>query len=409
LDLKLNVVQAQQDEGGSRFELGLAVEVEALAAAKIDELRQAIDAADAAKIDHSVARSVIAGLKGTDKAASDGGWFWSACGVRTAHPLSASRVLLSHFSTQGMVISGPSDLAHSNAGTEYTVQLLAAHDQQTNAALAHALSGGSEGWDTGDPPWTVIAEVDQATAIPGLNLPPEAMADRLRALGLPSAFDIARFKQSLPNLPPAMFAMLNLTTAFANGLNGGLAAAWDRLSALLEKLSLSGVASVVLVHHADGRTILVISAIRLPFLGASMSPRRSSGFVWRALPITSGNFSVKGAGTRGLLEGGKGLASIAVVGYARTGLTDPFEYRVTAPEGAALDLPQYEFLMNILRQVTPAGVQVNTWELRRSHVALDPAKPPMPLPPKFARAFRPFQRPRFRDVQAEPITEPQRP
>jgi hypothetical protein len=94
---------------------------------------------------------------------------------------------------------------------------------------------------------------------------------------------------------------------------------------------------------------------------------------------------------------GQGLAAIVCVGYARDpALTDPYECRVELPEGETLDLRQYEYLMNALAHAHPAGVEVNTWALRQRHVDLAGDGRAQPLPPRVARAYRQFRRPRHR-------------
>ena len=54
--------------------------------------------------------------------------------------------------------------------------------------------------------------------------------------------------------------------------------------------------------------------------------------------------------------------------------------------------------MNLLEHAHPAGVEINTFNIRRQHVFLDPGKPnePNPLKSSVANTFRLFRRRRHR-------------
>jgi len=88
---------------------------------------------------------------------------------------------------------------------------------------------------------------------------------------------------------------------------------------------------------------------------------------------------------------------VVVVGFARAGRgdprgrVDPYELRVDLPDGAVVDLPQYEVLMNILDRAHPIGVTVDTRSLRARHVDMDGDGVATPLSAAFSRTFRPFQ------------------
>ncbi len=89
-----------------------------------------------------------------------------------------------------------------------------------------------------------------------------------------------------------------------------------------------------------------------------------------------------------------------MIGYARHGQPDPYTYQVDLPDRTTLNLPprttlnllQYEFLMNLLEQCFPIGVQINTFAIRQQHVALAGDSVVTPLRPSVARTFRPFYR-----------------
>jgi hypothetical protein len=403
--LPIDVLRAQQDDGGSRWELGLAAEIKAPTQAKLDELADKARTADLSAIVDRKARSLVARLIATVPAsAGSADWLFGAAGFRTLHPLAADRLMLSHFTTEGLVIEGPTDLKIGDSNDiPFSAALLAPNDEATNAALAFALAGGADGWPGGSPPWSRVAEAQLPAEISALKSPPPAIANRLRALGLATDFDTPHFNQALARYGTGLFALMRFAPAFSAALANGEVAAWDRFGLIIEQLARSGVASAALMRGAGNRLTVVLSAIVLPLVAANLSARRSSGFVWRALPVTNGAYHIRGAGSTARFTGRGGMAAIAVVSYARRGGTDPFEYRVTAADDVMLDIAEYEFLMNQLRHMTPAGVQANTWDIRRRNVVTNPGAGPTPLPPSLTRSFRPFRRVRFADADAPPV------
>ncbi len=404
--LSLSVSRAQQDDGGSRWELGLAAEVTSPTPSELSALATAAQAIDPDAITDRAQRSLVVRLRDTlPSGGPTAEWLFKAAGMRTVHALGPQRLMLSHMSTGGLVIEGISDLDQAGIPAGFTAAMLAENDSALNAALAYALAGGGSGWPGGSPPWRPIPDAGLAAAIAALALPPSALSNRVRALGLPADFDHEHFRMALAGYPVGMFALLQFTAAFSSALEAQQAAEWDRLGVLLETLAQNGASSAALMKRGAGRLILVVSAIALPLMPSNLAGRRSSGFVWRALPVNEGTWRVQGAGTRATFRAGTtGLAALAVVGYARRGLTDPFEYKVTGHSGTVLGIEEYEFLMNQLRHLTPVGVQANTWEIRRQHVALTAGAKPTPLPPSLTRAFRPFRRPRFAGADAPPAT-----
>ena len=408
LATQLNVVRAQDVDAGSRWELGLALEIEAPPPQQIADLCQRALTVDLGGIADTATRGLLLRLRerlsaGVAASRQLDAWLGVA-GLRTVHPLGGGRMMLSHFSTRGLVISGATDLALAAAAdAPLSASLLSENDVQTHAALSFALSGGTAGWGAAGPPWTRVAEGGMDAAIAALAPVPAAMGDALRSIGLPvpTAADIQGFRQSLAQYPRSVFALLSVDAALSAALAAGNVAAWDRLSGLLAQLSRNGAATAALFGGPGAAHTLVVSSIALPLWSTNLAARRSVGFVWRALPIQPIGCTVQGSGTRGLVSASKtGLAAVALMAYARTGATDPFEYRVDARAGVQLNLGEYEFVMNALRRMTPAGVQANTWDLRRHHVTLDPAVGPSPLPVRLNRAFRPYHRPRFAGVDA---------
>lgn len=85
-----------------------------------------------------------------------------------------------------------------------------------------------------------------------------------------------------------------------------------------------------------------------------------------------------------------GIALVVCVAYMRRGLADPYEVRVEMPDGAVLDFDQYGYLMNLLEELCPMGVEINTFDIRRNHVSTD-GGPPQFLSGEASRGY-----PRYR-------------
>jgi hypothetical protein len=135
--------------------------------------------------------------------------------------------------------------------------------------------------------------------------------------------------------------------------------------------------------------------------GINLSERRATGFRWYAVPIRGNGGTLVRAGQRVTSQpSGPGLTALVALGYARRGLTDPYEFRVDLPDGATITLQQYEYLMNLLDYTHPLGIEINTFAIRREHVDLNGDGTAEPLKPSVANTFRPFRRRRQRGETA---------
>ena len=142
----------------------------------------------------------------------------------------------------------------------------------------------------------------------------------------------------------------------------------------------------------------------LPVIGANLAGKAATGFRWFVTPldqlVAPGEPRGLGAELTRTIGAAtelrvrrEGLYALVVLGYERRGGADPFEFRVEAAPGDLLDFEQYEFLMNLLALRAPAGVEINTWPIRRFHVASESGAQ-TPLDPSASRTYRPFHRPR---------------
>lgn len=158
-------------------------------------------------------------------------------------------------------------------------------------------------------------------------------------------------------------------------------------------LRANGISAALPLVLAGGAVVLVVAVIGLPQSGVNLSGQPSTGFRWYDVPIDGpgGIIQTVGAQTT-LLPTSEGLSALVAVGYARVGLTDPYEYRPELPDGVVLSPPQYELLMNLLELATPVGVRVNTYSIRKQHVDLNGDGQPDDLDPTVSRTYRKFRR-----------------
>ncbi|EKV27258.1 hypothetical protein C882_1760 [Caenispirillum salinarum AK4] len=400
VDARTVVLRAQDDSGGSRHELGLMAEIarwpdralSALRARLRRPPRRPAEDPDVAGVLSVLSRD---GGAGAGDAAAVWEEFLRACGFRTVEHLTEATTLVSHVSMAHVQVEAASDIARDDAKAGIPVSVrLRRPGADTDVALSHALDGGADGWPEGLADWNVVRE-GQAALIDRLIVPDLPAAAALNEAGLSQPEPPGRrFRAALAQYPAHVVALLRLGDAFARGLIRGDDGATQQLLQVAEVLGANGAAALaVMAERAD--IMLVVSSIGLPQIGTNIGPRRASAFFWSVMPITGSPATIRGTGARARLTAARdGLYAVSVISYARIGLTDPFSWQVRLPPGAKLDLAQYEMVMNMLGRLHPLGVEINTWTLRRRHVALD-GETVAPLPPRLSRSYRPFHRPRF--------------
>ena len=392
------VERAQDPGAGSRYELGLGLDIAMPTTAQVRALRDAVLATGRAPTADRGAEAVVAGLRaaGVPTAAQDpeAGWLWRACGLATAHRVSAGTLYLSHLPTGGLTVTGPSDVA-TGATIALTAHLHAPGDPGGNLALVAALAGASDDWArAGAAPWTELEDAAGRTrwaGLPALAATHPAAA-ALASAELPVVTEPRSVVAALDRVPGELVRTLELAPGLSAGLTAGDPAAAAELGRLVEVLRARHLASVLPLVDAGGRVLLVVGVVGLPAAGPNLTGRFSTGFRWYVVPL-GGAAQVRALGSTTALTGtAEGLVAVVVLSYVRTGRTDPYELRVDVPDGTVLSLAQYELLMNTLVRAHPLGVEVNTFDLRRHHVDLDGDGLPDPLPPAVARTFRTYQR-----------------
>jgi hypothetical protein len=218
-----------------------------------------------------------------------------------------------------------------------------------------------------------------------------------RAAGLPAVATPGPTVEHLLRLPPELVSTIRLDPTQAGRIIAGGNAPAAQLRNLATVVRNQGIASALPLVTGPNEVVLVLGAIGLPQAGINLSDRRSSGFRWYLVPIQATGGELTAVGSRTLFTpADAGVYALVVVGYARSGKTDPYEFRVELPDNARLSPIQYEFLMNVLEATFPVGVEVNTYAVRHDHVDLDGDGNAEPLTPAASKTYRAFRRRRHR-------------
>ena len=400
------ISRTQSDSDGSRFELGLGATLDAPSAAELETLGASVSNPNRAPSPDPEVEALLRAMAAVPSAQDEeGSWLLTPCGLRTVHRLDTGSVYVSHFSTFGMAITGPNTTPVQQPVT-LEVRYHAPGDPGSNAVLAAGLTSALAKWTAqGHPAWTVLSDADGAarrqlatSVAPGS---PAALA--FAAAGLPVVTTPAPVVQRLDRLPAELIETIRLAPAQSQAIQASPPepAAADDLRQLAELLRAEGLASALPLVIGPTEVVVVVGAIGLPEAGINLSERRATGFRWYAVPIRGDGGTLVRAGQRvTFTPTGPGLTALVALGYARRGLTDPYEFRVDLPADATLTLRQYEYLMNLLEHTHPLGIEINTFAIRRRHVDLDGDGVADPLKPSVANTFRPFQRRRQRGETA---------
>ncbi|MEJ8560056.1 hypothetical protein QTO30_01560 [Yoonia sp. GPGPB17] len=402
--LRIHRVHAPED--GSRFDLGLGAEIARPSAAILTGLADAVRAGDVPEDPEAAA--TFSTLQPPADVSEDraGAWFFAACGFATVHVLSADRIYLSHTNAQSLAISGEQQaiLAGDTTDITFLARFTPAGEVSRSALLLTLIDTATDALAG----TTVAAD---PTAIVDTGLAPNAtQALRIRAAGLPVVDDWPRLAERLPNLPPEDWAIIQFPNAVSQALRNGQATAWRDLGTMVRGLRDAGLSAAVPVITNTGVSLL-ISVIGLPGIGTNLTGKAATGIRWFVIPIdqdaTAGwSKTIRGRGNQSvqikrpsaretqIRFRTNGLYAVVALGYERRGATDPFEVRIRPQEDdGQLTFAQYEYVMNMLSMRAPAGVEINTWQLRQFHVAADTGET-TPLDPTASRTFRPFLQPR---------------
>jgi hypothetical protein len=401
---KLIITRAQDATAGSRYELGLGVDVTVLTSAELDGLAASVNDTTRPVTDDEVAEALILALRNRPPAPSaddpDGAWLLSTCGFQTVHRLGAATLYLSHLPILGLVVDGPTMMG-AGAAANFDAHFFPAEDPAINAALLAGLESAAADWAAaGQAAWTPLTPAEQASALDQVAAQPAngPAMETFAAAGLPAIPDPADIVTSLDNVPADMMTTISLDAGLASAILAGDPAAMPTLRNLVDVLKDAGVASAVPLVTTTNAVILVVSVLGLPQIGVNLAERRASGFRWYTVPL-GGAGSAKGFGsTTDVHASTAGAIALVCLGYVRQGMADPYELAIQLPDQATLTLHQYEFLMNALQRICPVGVQINTYELRRKHVDLNGDGIAEPLSASVSKTYRSFVRTRLRGI-----------
>jgi len=406
---KLTVKSQQAGAFPCRYELGLGVDIKPLTTTQLQTLYDRVSANDRLPASDLEAEALLQSMTPRPiEEDPEGRWFFEACGLKTLHRVNSQRLYLSHLPTSGLVIEGDS-VVSPNGKLSLEARYHAPGDPGGNIVIVEGLREAARAWQAwGGSAWTGLSDSAARQLWRQAAHPiPQAAAQILNAVPLPVPEEPTELVERLERLPDELLETLQLDQGMTTRILNGDPSVIDDLRRLIHILQGSNLASVlplIVSSGSDNKVLLIVSVIGLPDVGTNLSQRRSTGFKWYAVPLSRTSpprmdqlgARIGSVGSRTVFETHEdGLYAVVVLGYARRGDTDPYEYRIELPDQARLNLLQYEFLMNILELVRPIGVEVNTYSIRHNHVDLDEDDRAEPLHPVASRTFRPFQRKRF--------------
>lgn len=372
-----HAVSGQHDDGGSRFELGLGVALQAPAAATVDQAATAAKAATAAG-------TLDAGLQPRGSADDPiASWLLAAVGLRTAHVLADGTVYASPMSAGGLVVDvtpgpgGPSPLT-------LTARLEGpdtSHDGPIAQIVSALLPDGI----------SPLADAAATALVAGMKpTAPNAGVDgALAALDLPRVTNVVDVQQRLAKVDARDYIVVDLGPA----MTAAVVADHAKLGDLIEVAARGGASSALPFLTAAGTIALVLGVVDLPMAGNNLSSRHTVAYRWQVHGLVDRTVRLNPAigPSTTLTVPGQGVSVVACVAYVRTGGNDPYEWRPALPDDAVLTLRQYEHLMNVVELATPVGVRADTWEIRRRHVSVDGSATPTPLNPRAARTYHRYR------------------
>lgn len=405
----ITIATAQTDAGGSRYELGLGMDVARLDTATLTSL---VTAATAKKITGTPTadiRALIAGLAPQPAASDpDARWLWAACGMRTVQPLATgTTTFVSHLPFHGAVLTATAGAT----AVELDAALNAPGDPSPpeTAQLWSTIATAAAAAPAGALPWTATGSAATLTAIASAAPAAAATASAFVAQGIPTpatAAALAAARTALAALPADQWVGLQLDATTAAALIAGQAAGATSLASISTRLREAGAVSVLGV--VAGATVYVlVGATDLPG-GAAFDNRRTQ---WRWIAVALGadprigtldaTTSWTNHYTFASASGASASQLAAVIAVTPTRVepvdianrVDPYTVAIDAAGQAPLTFAQYEYLMNLLARWCPLGITIDTSRIRDSHVDVDGDGAPDLISQNLQYTFRPFTGP----------------
>ncbi|MFF4911222.1 hypothetical protein ACFY2T_40885 [Streptomyces sp. NPDC001260] len=448
----LTLLSALTRDADPRLDLGLGVTVEALTPARVDAAVAAARAAQQAAaaggdpgLPVGAPPDVVGAALGAvvrdhadDPAAR---WLFGAAGL-DASPLPDGSLYLTSLPSRGLVIEGPGRLADGETG-RYVARMRGAGsgrhvlvDEVWGRAAPGLAHSGAPAPDPLDPAALDALLESVATAPPAV---PAALQPLVAAGHIPAT--PGEFTARVREAYDQDLLLGVVVSPGAAGLaadDPAAVAARNLLVADLSVFTAAGFHAVRMLPHPDGASVVFLASVSLLPGGANRPGEPTPAmYRWYVAPFpppvpgtapghrplvsdrptgvfdgtddwsfrlggqrlrrphrwTPAPLEVRrGVGGRAELVATRpGIALVVCVAYVRRGLADPYEVRVELPDDAVLDLDQYAYLMNLLEELCPLGVEINTFDIRRNHVSPD-GGPPVFLSGAVSRGYTRYRR-----------------
>ncbi|MEU2391313.1 hypothetical protein [Streptomyces sp. NPDC007369] len=399
---KVTLRRAHVEEPDPLHELGLGATLDAFGEQRLTAMAAAVPALALQNTElGAIARSLVPRPFAQDPV---GRWLAAPCGLRTVHAIGEGAVFVSTLPMSGLTVDGPQELAPGGSAV-----FQARHSTDTSTGGLHVLAaeavrragelfpqrqlGQVPAPLTGAALDTAVRAVAAAEGtVPPPDMAPLVTGDLLAGRG--SAFtremlEIVVLDQVVAYpFPKAQLTGLGSGDALRNEVD-------RRVQALLD----SGFYSVQGVWDGPGNRMLLLAAVcLLPGRPPKHGEAPPAEFRWYAtgLPASAQPLALSAAmGGRTEVTGtDQGLSLLVCLAHARRGLAEPYGVRVDLPEGVRLNRDQYGYVMNLLESLCPLGIEINTVELRRSHLDFggEPGGPA--AAPDASRTYHRYRRPR---------------
>lgn len=393
----IEVTRAQRDDGGSRYELGIGVDVRSFTQAEVQQMVTALRSGTLTGDPDAETRRLLAKMTPADLADDRAPrWLYGGCGLRTVQFVAANTHYLSHLPIHGATL----DVTAAGDVLDLRAVLRAQVNPELDANLAGVLGAALDGV----PAWTATP----ASVLSSATVPPEPALAAFRAAELvtPAAAPaVADAMTAIAALPAELFAVLRADDALAAALLAGDAGATAALGAFVARLRVAGAVSLMPVVAASA-VVLVVAMIDLP-ANAAVFNRRRSRFRWIAAPLEADTLigsleRTQGARNRYRYLGPTSASQVAAiiamtptrpVPLALHERVEPYTFAVDLADDSQplLSFTQYEYLMNVLDRWCPLGVTIDTSRLRTRRVDVDGDGAPDLLSLRLQQTFRPFR------------------
>lgn len=241
----------------------------------------------------------------------------------------------------------------------------------------------------------LVADAEQLGGYGGVGF------EHLAQIGV-AVTDKAKLVPALRNAEALRLEGLRMPAGMTLNVTDGGEEEIGQLTRLLASLADLGVGGGALTLLNSGEILLVAGPDGVPPLGTNLSGRPRLETHWYIVPLDGAS-----ASTEARLIGRKaelvlpslpnGLYALMAVAHRRrgAGVADPYEVVVRPAPGQTLGFEQFERLTNLLARFRPAGIEINTWRLRKAAVRFDPDYAYAPPTVRSERGIRKYRLPRM--------------